>query len=375
MAKTGGLVQRSGSKVWSFDIRISGHRLCGTTGTANRREAERWLEDFKKKKSAEISQLAGNSPMTFIVAATRWWHERGQYHKNQTGTERYLAWLETHIGAQTPLRLVDNNVIARLVALRRADGSSAATVNRSIVQPLRAIINRAKVWDQPVARIQWSDHLLKEPQERVREMTVEEETQVFSALRTDLHPIARFLLLTGLRRAEACALKWADVDLDGARMIVRGKGGFVDKLPLSNAAVELLRGELGNHQTLVFTLLNRNRSAHGRGTRSPINPTSLGNEFCKVRDALGLKDLRLHDLRHTAATRMIRTTGNLGLVQKMLRHKRIGNTMRYAHVTEDDLRDALNKVTPTEAKIHAKFTQELEKPIKDIDNKEHSFTE
>jgi integrase len=360
VAKIGGLIQRAGSKVWSYDIRIRGTRFCGSTGETDRRYAERWLIEFKKQKAQEIAGLAGLAPMTFAVASSRWWDERGQYRKNDRATVRELAWLQTHIGMNVMLRAIDNNAVSRLVALRRADGASPATVNRSVVEPLRAIINRAKVWDQSVARIEWNEHLLKEPQERVREMTPAEEATLFATLRSDLHPIANFLVLTGLRRAEACALKWADVDLVGARMIVRGKGGFVDRLPLSNAAVELLRGELGNHHTLVFTFVNRNRSSNECGSRSPITPSFLGLEFWKVRNTIGLHDLRLHDLRHTAATRMIRSTGNLAVVQKMLRHKRINTTMRYAHVTEDDLRDALNKTTPTAAPIHAKITQEPE---------------
>ncbi|MCX7898510.1 MAG: helix-turn-helix domain-containing protein [Methylocystis sp.] len=55
--------------------------------------------------------------------------------------------------------------------------------------------------------------------------------------------------------------------------------------------------------------------------------------------------------RHTAATRLTRETGNLKLTQKMLRHKRITTTARYAHATEDDLREAMNKAAPVATAI------------------------
>jgi integrase len=301
--------------------------------------------------------------MTFAAAATRWWHERGKHRKDFRNVERHLAWLQTHIGTKTMLRAVDNNLVARLVSLRRQDAVGPATVNRGVVQILRAIVKRAQVWEQPVARVAWGDHTLKEPQELVREMTAAEEATLFKALRVDLHPIARFMIITGLRRAEACHLKWADVDLVGARMIVRGKGDTIERMPIPDVALTLLQQEVGNHPEFVFTLINGPGSSHHDGARRPILPSTLGVMFWRTRKVTGLHDLRLHDLRHTAATRTLRATGNLGVVQKMLRHKRINTTMRYAHVTEDDLRSAMNRTNPVEDKIHAKFTQEDEKVV------------
>ena len=64
--------------------------------------------------------------------------------------------------------------------------------------------------------------------------------------------------------------------------------------------------------------------------------------------AAGLRgsDLRLHDLRHTAATRTLRATGNLAMAQRQLGHARIETTSRYAHVLDDDLRAGLNAANP-----------------------------
>jgi integrase len=58
-----------------------------------------------------------------------------------------------------------------------------------------------------------------------------------------------------------------------------------------------------------------------------------------------LKNFRLHDTRHTTATRMVRSTGNLKLAQKALGHANISTTVKYAHAVEDDVRDALEKVS------------------------------
>jgi site-specific recombinase XerC len=54
-----------------------------------------------------------------------------------------------------------------------------------------------------------------------------------------------------------------------------------------------------------------------------------------------LLDYRFHDNRHTAATGILRATGNLKVVQKLLRHSNIATTAKYAHALIDDVRDAM----------------------------------
>jgi site-specific recombinase XerD len=49
------------------------------------------------------------------------------------------------------------------------------------------------------------------------------------------------------------------------------------------------------------------------------------------------EDFVLHALRHTAATRTLAKTGNLAMVQKLLGHRKIETTLRYAHISDDDL--------------------------------------
>ena len=58
--------------------------------------------------------------------------------------------------------------------------------------------------------------------------------------------------------------------------------------------------------------------------------------------AAEIRDFRFHDLRHTFATRLLRQTGNLKLVSRLLGHTQIETTMRYAHVIDADLRAALD---------------------------------
>lgn len=54
-----------------------------------------------------------------------------------------------------------------------------------------------------------------------------------------------------------------------------------------------------------------------------------------------VSDFRFHDTRHTAATRLVRATGNLKMAQHLLGHSSVTTTTRYAHVTHEDLRAGL----------------------------------
>lgn len=350
-AKIRGLVKRG--EYWHYDFQIRGNRFCGSTQISERREAERWLAQFKEERSIELAELAGTKPLSFAGAATRWWNDRGQNRKDSSDIARFIEWLQGEIGPKTAILTIDNNLIAQLVAKRRASGVSNGTVNRSVTEPLRAILRYAEFIGQKVKPIAWRQLKLAEAAERVREMGPEEEEKLFAHLRLDYHPIVRFLLATGIRRAEACYLEWKDVDLNSGTITVRGKGGTVDRRPLSSTALAILQGEIGNHPKRVFTYVVQDKRWAGqdRGTRKEIAPDTLSTVYYKTRADAGLEDLRLHDIRHTTASRVVRATGNLVAASKILGHKRVTTTQRYAHLSSDDVRAALNAAEQNHAKI------------------------
>lgn len=341
-----GIYRREGDDTFTYDVVIRGHRFCGSTGCTERRAAERWITTFRAEKRTAIEQLSGTAPMNFGAASTRWWNERGQHRKDAKGLEGYLALLQTRVGMKTMLAAIDDNTVTQLVALRRADGVTPSTVNRSMTELLRAILTRARLWKQKVQPIDWKAHKLKEPEGIVREASAAEEATAFSHLRQDLHPITRFLIVTGWRRAEACALRWYDVNFETGFATVTGKGSVVHRRPLPAAAMAVLQGERGHHSEFVFTYLVRHPNGGKKASREPIRPGTLSAAWLRMRNRAGLKGLRLHDLRHTTATRVLRKTGNLVAVQKALGHSRISTTQRYAHMLAEDVRAALDAAAP-----------------------------
>ena len=234
----------------------------------------------------------------------------------------------------------------KAVAKMRATVTNA-TVNRRLDMLKRSIGHMAKMHEAEVPDIDWKALKTRESEERVRVLTSDEERRLFAALRPDLVPMVKFALATGRRKAEVCGLQWKDVDLEAQRIWFSVKGGKRQSTPLTAGLRALLlplpRSNVLRERTYVFTF------AAADGERYRINST--GGYIWElwraaVREA-DIPDFRFHDCRHTFATRMLRMTGNIAQVSKMLGHSTIETTTRYAHVLDDDLADAMERFTAT----------------------------
>lgn len=118
---------------------------------------------------------------------------------------------------------------------------SPARVNRSVTEPLRKVLLRARdVWAEEIKPIAWKKHRLKEPQERVRELKADEQARLFAALQAQYHAIVRFALATGCRLSECVELEWSAVDWDNRTVMIFGKGEKLAPIPMSAAVRELL---------------------------------------------------------------------------------------------------------------------------------------
>jgi integrase len=331
-------------EIYHYEFEHRGHRFRGSTGCKSKREAQEFERAKRQEaaKEAERREALGCAPLTWGVAASRYWQEAGQHHARDTKTLPSLEWLTRHIGETTPLTSIDGSLVARLVAKRRGDGVGPATVNRTVTEPLRRVLNRAKLWGHPVPAIEWGKHALKEPRERVRELRADEEEALFAVLREDHHAIVRFALLTGCRRAECVGLTWADIDWGGRLIWINGKGDKRASIPLPPSVRELLWPLQGQHASAVFTYAARHAGHDVRkGERRPITYRGMETEIMRALKRAGIRDFSFHDLRHTAATRVLRATGNLNIVKRMLRHENIRTTVKYAHSQHDDVLEGM----------------------------------
>jgi len=160
-----------------------------------------------------------------------------------------LAWLTAEIGEATPLASIDGSLVGRLVAKRRAAGVGPATVNRTMTEPLRRVLNRARLWSEleHLPSIEWRKFMLAEPRERIRELRTDEEEKLFAVLRPDHWAIVRFALLTGCRLAECVGLTWHDVDWGGRAVWITGKGDKRASIPMPPSVRGVLWPLQGDH--------------------------------------------------------------------------------------------------------------------------------
>ncbi len=340
----------SASPFYVYDFQYKRRRFHGNTECRTKPEARR-VEEREREKAKELLKneaVLESAPMTLDLACGKFWLEVGQYYNGNAKKtfKSSLAWLVKHAGADLLLSEVTNRIVSDLVATRRGEGVKNATVNRTVTEPLRRVLRKAAdAWDQKVAKINWGKHLLEEPSERVRELTKDEEGRIVEALTPDYQAVFRFALLSGCRLAECVGLTWADIDWHGRTISVLGKGNKRAKIPLTADLRGLLFPLQGRHPEAVFTYKTRRprKGLRARGDYCPISyeGTKTAWRRALAKEDVGVTDFRFHDNRHTAATRLLRSSGNLKLVQRLLRHTDIATTTKYAHVTDDDLRLAM----------------------------------
>lgn len=146
--------------------------------------------------------------------------------------------------------------------------------------------------------------------------------------------ILRLLLLTGCRYGEIATLNWSEVDLGGSVLrLPRTKTGS-RVIYLSEAAVDVLRclPRQANSEW-VFP------ASRGSGSYKGVPKA-----WRQILAASGLQHVRIHDLRHTFASTAIAKGVSLEIVAKLLGHREIRTTARYAHLADDAVRLGADKV-------------------------------
>jgi integrase len=303
--------------------------------------------------------------------ADRLWNDSAQYDAEPKATETNLARLIEYFGKAKPLTEIDHGEVRKLVAWRRGHRVSRrgkrtkeeqdalplisnATVNRSTTKVLQRLFIFAKAEGAKFDREpDWADLLLPEPAERVRELQSEEGAALDGVMRGDYEPFFAFVRASGLRLKECVTLKWSEVNF-GTRQIVRiGKGGRRVVFPITPAVREILFPLQGQHPEHVFTyfaIYGNRRLGLVRGERYPLTYNGAKSAWQTMRVSAGLVDFRFHDFRHDFGTKLLRDSGNLKLVQKAMNHRDIKSTMRYAHVLDEDVAEAVERLAKSRNK-------------------------
>ncbi|TDC77486.1 site-specific integrase [Actinomadura sp. 7K507] len=165
-----------------------------------------------------------------------------------------------------------------------------------------------------------------------------EQTGIFlnRASRHRLYGLYHLIAFRGLRRGEACGLRWSDVDLDEGTIQVRGQitqiGGHIEQgRPKSEAGERQVTLDQHTIQHLAAHRAHQNQERLAAGDAwndtgfvfaqengDPLAPMFVSEQFLLLAMEAGLPPVRLHDLRHGAATILLRAGHDLKVVQETL---------------------------------------------------------
>jgi integrase len=179
----------------------------------------------------------------------------------------------------------------------------------------------------------------------------------------DFGTMLRVIAATGARRGEVCALRWSDLNAEAGTLTIRRSlaavvGGPIEKdtkthaarrIALDKATLEALaahrvvaveRADIGGFAFDVGSFMFT-----GADGVSPVHPDALTSVFRRLCDKLGLKGVRLHDLRHLHATQLLAAGVPVRTVSDRLGHANAATTLNvYAHFLEASDRDAADVI-------------------------------
>jgi len=151
--------------------------------------------------------------------------------------------------------------------------------------------------------------------------------------------ILELLFSTGLRVSELTNLKIEDINLEKDEFHVKGKGGRVRVVFLSNQAKYWLKKYLDQRKDLSPALFVRTDKAGENNILKGLTPRSVQRLVKKYAKVAGLtKRVTPHSLRHTFGTDLLRSGADIRSIQALLGHKNISTTQIYTHITDTHLK-------------------------------------
>ena len=146
--------------------------------------------------------------------------------------------------------------------------------------------------------------------------------------------VIRLLIFTGCRLGEILTLKWEYVDLKQNIISLPDSKTGAKKIFLSPPAIAILEKlprEEGNPYVCV-------------GTKSGKHVVNIAKPWAKIRVQAQISDVRLHDLRHSFASIAVSQGQTLEFIGKLLGHKNLATTQRYAHLFDNPIRAANDRI-------------------------------
>jgi integrase len=345
-----GHIHRRGKNSWRLKFDIGADPLTGArriryhTFRGTKRDAEIKLAGLITENSK--GQYIDTSKMTVADFIERWKRDWAESHVSAKTFERYAELLRNHVVAHIgdvqlqKLRAIHiNELYGALLRGKDRKALAARTVGH-VHRVLHRALGHANRWglvQQNVAA------LVTPPRVASTEIELLTPAQVQTVLERlegrSVFPIFMLALATGMRRGELLALRWCDVDLDGAvlrveRSLEQTKAGLRFKSPktrhgrrsitLPPSAVAVLRDHRKAQQELRLQLgvgkVPADALVFPTWDGKPRSPNALTKEWSLAVKAAGVPAVTLHSLRHTHASHLIAAGHDVLTISRRLGH-------------------------------------------------------
>lgn len=357
-----GSIFRMKSGQWRAQVSVGPrtNRTYRTRTVPTRSEARVALDELREEQRGGL-RLTKQSLGDFL----RWWLDESARPSISPNTYRGYDDVIAHMEpiAHLPLREVmaeDLEAVFNRMTVRRGQGGEPASPktvrNAQIV--LRRALGMAEERGLVRRNVALQVPLRRVPERDSEVLTADRARQILTAVAGDRYEAAYALAFIGLREGEILGLGWDDVDLPAATANVRwqltGSGpaarraqlktrGSKAVVPLPPFVIERLRAhrEAQRAERPVASLDGGLVFTTARGFA--VNGSWLTKHFQALLAAAGLPRMRLHDLRHGAATLLIAAGAHPRVAQELLRHSRSSMTMEvYTHISADQRRHAVD---------------------------------
>lgn len=261
-----------------------------------------------------------------------------------------------------PLNAIRRGDLSLFVSRKLEEGLKPGSINRYIVA-MRHALNLAVEWDVPgMHRNPLQKYKLLKENNLITRFLSEEQTQrlrkaLCESQNPHLAPIVALLLVTGARKSEVLKARWEQFDLDRRQWRVpKSKSGYHRFIPISDVARQILEERRSTAPESPWVFPNPT-------TGKPF--VEIFNSWKTARLRAGLKDLRIHDLRHSFASSLVNGGAPLYEVQKLLGHSSIRTTERYAHLAPERLLGAMRISDAAFGSMTERTSNQLELGLED----------
>lgn len=264
---------------------------------------------------------------------------------------KFSAFADREIGEEWKIKDVDPNVVKAYIQYMADKGNAPITRGRKLATLksfFKYMLSQGKIKSDPVSQIRMPkrrdgepSYLSGEEYGRLLKTVKKNATRYFKE--RDMAMVT-MLLGMGLRLSELVGLNVRDIDFDNSSIKITRKGGRERILPASDDVIIAIQRYLKTRED-VFPQAPLFLSKRGRR----ISNASVWHLVGKYMHQAQIEKNKLspHTLRHTFATLLLKQGENILTIKQLLSHRSLRTTERYLHVSNEDLKDAVGKISLT----------------------------